>query len=68
MCVFVQRWGGTGRVGSEASMLAHIEAMTGIRHTPYPRMPPRLGKPAVWKAVEWKRWSAETPRQARMAP
>lgn len=56
------------RVGSEASMLAHIEAMTGIRHLPFARYPIRLPSRTKWKVVRWPTWSVETPYRHGKAP
>lgn len=49
-------------------MLAHIFACTGIRHTPYDRVKPRLGTPTVWNVVVWKTWSAETSHRHGKTP
>jgi hypothetical protein len=57
-----------GRLGDEASMLAHIEACTGIRHTTYAEPRRRRRKRVAWKEIRWPTWSSETPHRHGKTP
>jgi hypothetical protein len=57
-----------GRLGDEVSMLAHIEACTGIRHTRYERAPRRLPSRTKWREIRWPTWSSETPHRHGKTP
>lgn len=49
-------------------MLEHIAHYTGIRHTPYARVRPQLGKPTTWREVRWSTWSVEKPYRHGKVP
>jgi hypothetical protein len=52
-----------GRLGDEASMLAHIAAHTGIQHAPLPVYPPRPPDTTRWTERTWAPWGMGDPKR-----
>lgn len=52
---------GGGRIGDEASMIAHVAAY-GVVFRPTPVYPERVNPDTVWTEREWSRWGKHDAR------